>query len=75
MTWTGGTIMIFDALTIAGMLAAALSGGFLLAAARKQAPWESARGETTDGDPHQRFSAARRLAHGGGYTPHHRGFV
>ena len=67
--------MIFDALTIAGMLAASLSGGFLLAAATMQVPRGSARRETSDGDSHQRSWRASLLAHSGGYTSRHRGFV
>jgi hypothetical protein len=40
---SGGTTMSFDALTIAGILSAALSGGFLIATAGIQAARRSGR--------------------------------
>ncbi len=54
MTWTRGTIMIFDALTIAGIFSAVLSGGFLFAAATLQAPRGSVRRPSRGDDIHQR---------------------
>lgn len=43
MIENGGTTMSFDALTIAGILSAALSGGFLIATASIQAMKRSGR--------------------------------
>jgi hypothetical protein len=75
MIWIRGTIMSFDALTIAGLFAAMFSGWFLLAVATMQAPREPTHHETRDGDRPQRSREARLFARSGGHTPHHRGFV
>jgi len=61
MTWIRGTIMNFDALTIAGMFFAAMSGAFVFATAIAQAPRRDARRLTSDRHTYKRFWEPRLL--------------
>jgi hypothetical protein len=74
MTWIRGTIMSFDALTIAGMFFVAMSGGFVFATAMTQAPRGAARRPRSDGQTHKRSWATSLLGPSGGHTPRRRGY-